>query len=82
LSIWPDGSIGVDKKGGQWYNNAAYRNNDDGLLQRPVFSLLEKGPLKESCTYLPYDAVEEIAQLEYLAYLSDSMLDEYAKEAE
>ncbi|MGD8626312.1 MAG: hypothetical protein PVJ34_17370 [Anaerolineae bacterium] len=52
------------------------------MLQRPVFSLLEKGPLKESCTYLPYDAVEEIAQLEYLAYLSDSMLDEYAKEAE
>ncbi len=51
-------------------------------LQRPVFSLLEKGPLKESCTYLSYDAIREIAGLKHLAYLSDSVLDEYAEEAE
>jgi hypothetical protein len=48
--------MGVDKKGGQWYNVSEQRRS--------------------------YDAVEEIAQLEHLAYLSDSMLDEYAKEAE
>lgn len=51
-------------------------------LQRPVFSLLEKGPLKESCTYLSYDSVNEISRLRHLAYLSDSVLDEYAEEAE
>lgn len=51
-------------------------------LQRPVFSLLEKGPLKESCTYLSYDAVKEIAAIKHLAYTTDSVLDEYAEEAE
>lgn len=51
-------------------------------LQRPVFSLLEKGPLRESCTYLSYDVIREISRLKHLAYLSDSVLDEYAEEAE
>jgi hypothetical protein len=51
-------------------------------LQRPVFSLLEKGPLKESCTYLSYDAIKEVAGLKHLVHLSDSVLDEYAEEAE
>jgi hypothetical protein len=51
-------------------------------LQRPVFSLLEKGPLKESCTYLSYDVVRDIARLKHLSYLSDNVLDEYAEEAE
>jgi len=51
-------------------------------LRRPVFSLLEKGPLYKSCTYISYDSVREIAQLKHLAYLSDSVLDEYAEEAE
>jgi predicted RNA-binding protein len=51
-------------------------------LQRPVFSLLEKGPLKESCTYLSYDAVKEIAALKHLAHTTDGVLDEYAEEAE
>ncbi len=51
-------------------------------LTRPVFSLLEKGPLYESCTYLSYDSVNELAQEKHLAHLSDSVLDEYAEEAE
>lgn len=51
-------------------------------LRRPVFSLLEKGPLYESCTYLSYDSVREISQLKHLAHLSDSVLDEYAEEAD
>src|SRR5438046_10757622 len=28
-------------------------------LRRPVFSLLDEGPLAESCTYLSYDSIEE-----------------------
>jgi hypothetical protein len=51
-------------------------------IRRPVFSLLEKGPLAESCTYLSYDSVRELAALKHLAHLSDSVLDEYSEEAE
>ena len=51
-------------------------------LRRPVFSLLEKGPLSESCTYLSYEAVDELSKLKHLSHLSDSVLNEYAEEAE
>jgi predicted RNA-binding protein len=51
-------------------------------IQRPVFSLLEEGPLSERCTFLSYDSVEELAKLKHLAHLSDSVLDEYTEEAE
>ena len=51
-------------------------------IRRPVFSLLEKGPLAESCTYLSYDRLRELAAQKHLAHLSDSVLDEYAEEAE
>jgi hypothetical protein len=51
-------------------------------IQRPVFSLLEEGPLSERCTYLSYDSVDEIGKEKHLAHLSDSVLDEYAEEAE
>lgn len=51
-------------------------------IQRPVFSLLDEAPLSERCTYLSYDSVEEISELKHLAYLSDSVLNEYAEEAE
>jgi hypothetical protein len=51
-------------------------------IRRPVFSLLEKGPLAESCTYLSYDSLHELAAQNHLAHLSDSVLDEYAEEAE
>jgi hypothetical protein len=51
-------------------------------IQRPVFSVLEGGALSEKCTYLSYDSVEEIARDKHLAYLSDSVLEKYAEEAE
>ena len=51
-------------------------------IRRPVFSLLEKGPLAESCTFLSYDSVRELARERHLAHLSDDVLDEYAEEAE
>jgi hypothetical protein len=51
-------------------------------IRRPVFSLLEKGPLAESCTYLSYDSLRELAKDRHLAHLSDSVLDEYAEEAD
>ncbi len=51
-------------------------------IRRPVFSLLDRGPLAESCTYLSYDSVREVAAQKHLAHLSDRVLDEDAEEAE
>jgi hypothetical protein len=51
-------------------------------IRRPVFSLLDRGPLAESCTYLSYDALREVAQLKHLEHLSEKVLDEYSEEAE
>jgi hypothetical protein len=60
---------------------AARREKVFQEIQRPVFSLLDRGPLSESCTYLSYDSVRELAGLQHLAHLSDSVLDEYEETA-
>ena len=51
-------------------------------LQRPVFSLLERGALSELCTYISYDSLDELAKQKLLSHLSDSVLVEYEEEAE
>jgi len=51
-------------------------------IKRPVFSLLEHGPLYEKCTFLSYDAVQAIADIKFLAHMSDTVLDEYEEGAE
>jgi hypothetical protein len=51
-------------------------------IRRPVFSLLDRGPLAESCTYLSYDSLRELGAQKHLSHLSDTVLDEYAEEAE
>jgi hypothetical protein len=51
-------------------------------IKRPVFSLLEHGPLYEKCTFLSYDAVQTIAEQKFLAHMSDTILDEYEEGAE
>jgi len=51
-------------------------------VRRPVFSLLDRGPLSESCTYLSYESVRELAAEPHLSHLADSVLDEYEEEAE
>jgi hypothetical protein len=51
-------------------------------IRRPVFSLLDRGPLAESCTYISYEGLRELSQEKLLAHLSDSVLDELAEEAE
>jgi hypothetical protein len=50
-------------------------------ILRPVFSLLERGALSESCTFVSYDSVRQLAALPHLSYLSDTVLDEYDEEA-
>ncbi|MDB5833713.1 MAG: hypothetical protein JWR14_3543 [Caballeronia sp.] len=51
-------------------------------IRRPVFSLLEKGPLAEYCTYLSYASLHKLAEQEHLSYMSDTVLDKYEEEAE
>jgi predicted RNA-binding protein len=46
-------------------------------IQRPVFSLLEKGALSEFCTYISYESIYEIAELKHLNHLSDRVLEDY-----
>lgn len=51
-------------------------------IRRPVFSLLERGPLSESCTFISYDSLRELAGQKHLSHLSDTVLDEYSEQAE
>lgn len=50
-------------------------------ITRPVFSLLQGRPLFKRCTFLSYDSVREVAALEHLAHVSDTILEDYADEA-
>ena len=51
-------------------------------IQRPVFSLLDRGPLAEYCTFLSYDSLRELASSKHLSHLSDSVLEDYEEQAE
>ncbi|MBA3344989.1 MAG: EVE domain-containing protein [Gemmatimonadales bacterium] len=51
-------------------------------IRRPVFSLLDRAPLSEVCTFLSYDSLRELAEQPHLVHLSDSVLDEYEETAE
>jgi hypothetical protein len=51
-------------------------------MLRPVFSLLDRGPLARSCTFLSYESVNEIRSLEHLAYTTDSIIKEYEEPAQ
>lgn len=51
-------------------------------MKRPVFSLLDRGPLSRSCTFISYENVEAINHLEHLAHTNDSIIAEYEEKAE
>jgi predicted RNA-binding protein len=46
-------------------------------IQRPVFSLLEKGPLSKMCSYLTYESIEQINVLPHLGRMIDSVVEDY-----
>ena len=46
-------------------------------IKRPTFSLLERGPLYEQCSFLSYDSVNELNDNPKLAHINDSILAEY-----
>jgi hypothetical protein len=51
-------------------------------IQRPVFSLLDKGPLSELCSFLTYESVNQIAALPHLGRMVDSLIEDYEEYAE
>ncbi len=50
-------------------------------IRRPVFSMLSSGPLYESCTFLSYDDIEQIAVMPHLEDVKHTILDRYAESA-
>lgn len=50
-------------------------------IQRPVFSLLERGPLSEYCTFISYDRLKELAKEKHLSHLSHRVLENYEETA-
>ncbi|HXA25649.1 MAG TPA: hypothetical protein VNW90_25500 [Acetobacteraceae bacterium] len=50
-------------------------------IKRPVFSLLDHGPLYEKCTFLSYESIHAVAQEKFLNHMSDTILDEYEEHA-
>lgn len=50
-------------------------------IRRPVFSLLESGTFAETCTYVSYDSLRDLAK-KRLEHLSDSVLDDFAEGAD
>jgi len=51
-------------------------------IRRPVFTLLEKGPLAESCTFISYESMEELGKEKRLEHMRDSVLENYEEFAE
>ena len=51
-------------------------------IRRPVFSLLDGGALSESCTFISYESVRNLAKETNLEYLSDRVLERYEEESE
>lgn len=51
-------------------------------ISRPVFALMESGPMSESCSYLSYDAIEELSVERNLSHLNDSVLEDYEEYAQ
>ena len=43
-------------------------------IRRPVFSLLERGPLYEQCSFLSYDSIHALGETPHLAYMSDAII--------
>ena len=51
-------------------------------IRRPVFSLLDRGPLYEQRSFLSYDSINSICQTEHLSHMSDTIIAEYEETTE
>lgn len=51
-------------------------------IRRPVFSYMTNGRLSDMCTFISYDDVKHIAELEYLSHTRDGILESFEVSAE
>lgn len=51
-------------------------------IARPVFAVMEKGPLSELCSYISYDSIYELAKEKRLEHMTDTIIDEYVEPSE
>ena len=51
-------------------------------IRRPVFSLLEQGPLYEKCTFLSYNSIKSLWNTSHLVHMNVSIIEEYEEWAE
>lgn len=51
-------------------------------ITRPVFAVMEKGPLAELCSYISYDSILELSRENKLKHMTDTILDDYAEFSE
>lgn len=51
-------------------------------IRRPVFSLLDRGPLYDQCSFLPYDSIDKLVNTPHLVHMSDTIIEEYEESAE
>jgi hypothetical protein len=50
-------------------------------ISRPVFTLLERGPLSEACTFISYESIRELSEEKNLEHMADTVLEEYEEYA-
>jgi hypothetical protein len=51
-------------------------------MSRPVFMLLERGPLSDSCTFISYESVDVIRSLKHLVHTNDGIIADYEEQVE
>ena len=51
-------------------------------IRRPVFSLLDRGPLYEQCSFLSYESIDSLAETQHLSHMSDTIIAEYEESTE
>lgn len=55
------------------------RNEVFNQISRPVFSVMEKGPLSELCSYISYNSVYELSKEKQLEYMKDTIVDQFSE---
>lgn len=51
-------------------------------ITRPVFAVMEKGPLSELCSFISYDSVMQISKEDKLKHMTDTIVDDFIEFAE
>ena len=51
-------------------------------IKRPVFSLLERGPMYEQCSYISYNSIENLSEEKHLTHMNETIVEEYEEFAE